>query len=45
MFEINNEDQEWGILQKPIIVKKINPNNKIPRKSVSIEVSRSDSYQ
>jgi hypothetical protein len=45
MFEKNNEDLEWEILQKTMIIEKITPNINIPKKSLSIVVDRNDSYQ
>ena len=46
MLETNGENLEWEILQKPLVVEKITPNEKIPKKSESsIVVNRTDSYQ
>lgn len=45
MLEINNEDLEWEILKKTVVIEKITPNVNIPKKSLSIVVNRNDSYQ
>lgn len=45
MSDIYNEDLEWEILQKTMIIEKITPNINIPKKSLNIVVSRNESYQ
>lgn len=45
MLEINNNDLEWEVLQEPLIIEEIIPNECIPKNSVRIVVDRTDSYQ
>ncbi len=45
MLEINNNSVEWEILQEPLIIEEILPNEWIPKNPVSITVTRTDSYQ
>ncbi|MDD4497058.1 MAG: hypothetical protein PHV51_02725 [Methanosarcinaceae archaeon] len=45
MYEVNYGDIEWEVLQEPIIIDDINPNKNIPKKPISIEIQRDDSYQ
>lgn len=45
MLEISNSDLEWEVLQEPLIIEEIIPNECIPKNSVRIVVDRTDSYQ
>lgn len=45
MLETNNNSLEWEVLQEPLIIEEITPNEWIPKNSISIEVNRTDSYQ
>lgn len=45
MLEINKSDLEWEVLQEPLIIEEIIPNECIPKNSVRIVVDRTDSYQ
>ncbi len=45
MLEINDSDLEWEVLQEPLIIEEIIPNECIPKNSVRIVVDRTDSYQ
>ncbi|WP_292388653.1 hypothetical protein [Methanosarcina sp. UBA5] len=45
MLEMNKSDLEWEVLQDPLIIEEIIPNECIPKNSVRIVVDRTDSYQ
>jgi len=45
LLEIKNSDLEWEVLQEPLIIEEIIPNECIPKNSVRIVVDRTDSYQ
>lgn len=45
MLKINKSDLEWEVLQEPLIIEEIIPNECIPRNSIRIVVDRTDSYQ
>jgi hypothetical protein len=44
LLEINNS-LEWEVLQEPLIIEEITPNECIPKNSVRVVVDRTDSYQ